>query len=661
MTFGAVPVAQAVGAILAHSVKLPGGALKKGRVLGEAEVNALREAGLASVVVARLRPDDVGENDAALLLARSICGPELSCGAPLTGRVNLYAQRAGLLQLEVERVDQLNQVDEAVTLATLPQLARVQKGQLVATVKVIPFSVPRSVLQRCQAVAAGTPVARVAPFRARRAALIQTRFDQTKQSLLDAMVGVMASRLKGVGAELSEQRVCPHSTAELSHQLEQLAATGTELVLISGASANADRRDVVPAAIESAGGRVHQVGIPVDPGNLLVWGQLGGTLVIGLPGCARSPATNGVDLFLERILADLPPDRAAIARMGVGGLLKEAAGRPMPRLTADARRIGALILAGGLSRRFHPRHKLLVELDGVPMVARVAKAVLESGLHPVWVVTGHQHEEVQRALTGLELQFVHNPAYAEGISSSLRRGLQALPAEVDAVAVCLGDMPQLEAKHLTRLAAAFDPVEGRTICVPTFEGKRGNPVLWSRRYFAEMEAVVGDVGARHLIGEHADQVFEVEMGDAAVLLDIDSPAELEAWKAGEGLVYHLALASELAAGFADGFYRPSRLPLDGFVHCAGDLPTALEVARSYFLTAAEPVHLLEISLGRLTSPCRFEAPAPLEGGSGHRSSGKLFPHVYGPIDETALRDLGPLVRRGDHFHLPGPSASAGPT
>ena len=180
---------------------------------------------------------------------------------------------------------------------------------------------------------------------------------------------------------------------------------------------------------------------------------------------------------------------------------------------------------------FAAKVKLLADIDGVPMIVRVVDAALASRAKPVVVVTGHQADQVRAALgRRRRVAFVHNPDYAAGLSSSLERGLAALEPDVDGALICLGDMPQVAKVHLNRLIDAFNPLEGRAICVPTTGGKRGNPVLWARRFFADMMRTSGDVGARHLIGENAELVSEVEMADEGVLIDIDSPQALTALK-----------------------------------------------------------------------------------------------------------------------------------
>jgi molybdenum cofactor cytidylyltransferase len=311
------------------------------------------------------------------------------------------------------------------------------------------------------------------------------------------------------------------------------------MLLVAGASAVVDRRDVGPAAIVRAGGVIDHFGMPVDPGNLLCLGHIGKIPAMVLPGCARSPKLNGFDWVLQRLFAGLDVTPEDIGAMGVGGLLKEIELRPLPRDQAPrtpppalaprrGRRVGAIVLAAGRSRRMAPLNKLLVtDNDGVPMVVRVVDQVLASHARPVVVVTGHEHDRVEEALAGRAVQFAIAEDYAQGLSASLKAGLRALPEDIEGFMVCLGDMPLVSAAMLDRLMAAFDPEEGRAIVMPTFRGKQGNPMLWSREFLPEMLAITGDVGARHLAGKYADRCVEVEMADDAVLRDFDTTEALK--------------------------------------------------------------------------------------------------------------------------------------
>ena len=541
MRFGEVPVAEAEGAILAHSLKLGPTALKKARVLSPADLELMAASGLSRIVVARLEPGDVGENEAARRIAEAAAGDGVEAAAPFTGRANLFAKSRGLLTFDRERLDRLNLVDEAITLGTLPPFAVVEPRMMVATVKIIPFAAPAPAVERCIAAARSDgPLLRVAPFLPRSVGLIQTRLPGLKESILDKTREVTEGRLKALGCRLVVEERCNHAATDLAPVIRDAIGHGIDLLLIHGASAILDRRDVIPAAIVAAGGRIDHFGMPVDPGNLLLLGHVGERAVLGLPGCARSPKVNGFDWVLERLVAGLPVGPAEIMRMGSGGLLAEIPSRPLPRAEAtraaepkpeakpQGPRIGALLLAAGQSQRMGGPNKLLAELDGVPMVAHVARRLLASRARPIIAVLGNQADAVDTALGKLPVERVRNSEFADGLSTSLKRGIVALPSDLDGVIVCLGDMPLISGRHLDRLIAAFDPLEGRAIVVPTRTGKRGNPVLWSSRFFPEMAALAGDVGAKHLIGEHAELVAEVEMDDDAVLVDIDTPEALDA-------------------------------------------------------------------------------------------------------------------------------------
>ncbi len=540
MRFGDVPLAEATGAILAHSLRLGTAVLKKGRVLSPADIALIAASGLDRIVAARLDPGDIREDAAATRIAAAAAGEGIATATAFTGRANLFAEARGLLVVDRDRLDRLNSVDEAVTLGTLPPYAAVEPRQMVATVKIIPFAVPEAAVETAAAFAAdGEKLLRVAAFVPHRVALIQTRLPGFKESILDKTSEVTAQRLAALGSALVSEERCAHEAAELALRIAAAIAAGAEMVLVHGASAIVDRRDVIPEAVVAAGGRIDHFGMPVDPGNLLLLGHVGEIPVLGLPGCARSPKVNGFDWVLERLVAGLPVGPQEIMGMGAGGLLAEIPSRPLPRAAASPApeaekkpppgpRIAALLLAAGQSRRMGGPNKLLAEIDGRPMVARVAQRLLSSRARPIVAVLGNQADAVDAALGKLPVERVRNPAFAEGLSTSLKRGLQSLPPECDGVIVCLGDMPLVTGRDLDRLVAAFNPLEGRAIIVPTRRSKRGNPVLWARRFFPEMAELAGDVGAKHLIGEHAELVAEVEMDSDGVLVDVDTPDALAA-------------------------------------------------------------------------------------------------------------------------------------
>lgn len=515
--------------------------LRKGSVLNEEAVAALGEAGHETIVAARLEAGEVPEDLAADQLATALLTPLIGRSRAATGRVNLHSGVPGLLRVAAATVDRMNRLDEAVTLATLPDYTVVAPKEMIATIKIVPFAVPAATLAVAVALARQEPPAlTLHPFRPYKVGLVITELAGMKDSVIQHTIEATEARVTALTGTLLPPRRTQHQAAPIADALKALLSEGAEIMLVAGASAVVDRRDVGPEGIVRAGGHIIHFGMPVDPGNLICVGAIGEKPALVLPGCARSPKLNGIDFVLSRLFAGLTVGPAEVAAMGVGGLLKEIETRPMPRAEAPAAsRVGAaprarpgiaaIVLAAGRSRRMAPRNKLLIAgPSGKPIIARVVDNVLSSAARPILVVIGHQADEVERVLAGRPVRFVHAPDYALGLSASLKAGIAAVPGECAGAIVCLGDMPLVTGRMIDRLLAAFDPDEGRAIVLPNFRGKQGNPMLWDRRFFSEIANISGDIGARFLLSQHMEQVAEVEMADEAVLRDIDTPEALAA-------------------------------------------------------------------------------------------------------------------------------------
>jgi molybdenum cofactor cytidylyltransferase len=539
MQFGRFPVAGATGAILAHGLRQGDLSFRKGRILSASDIQALKDAGISEITIAWTEPGDVPEDKAAARIGAAAAAKDGSVrvGAAFTGRVNLYAETAGLALIDTAAIQAANAQDEAITLATLQPFAKVTAGQMLATIKIIPFAAHETGVAAVETILAASSALRVAPFLPRKVALISTRLPGTKPALLDKNREALEARLKPLGSTLIFERRVPHDIGAVADAIG--AAADADLILLFGASAIADRRDVLPAALERAGGRIAVLGMPVDPGNLLMSGTLDSRPVIGLPGCARSPRLNGFDFVLWRVLAGLPVGRAEIAALGVGGLLADSPVRPHPREaplvnTPHLPRVSAIVLAAGHSSRMRSPgeniNKLVQPLAGKPMIRYAVEAALESAASDVIVVIGNEQQRVRAALDGLPVIFSENIYYSNGLSTSLICGLNALPTNCDGALILLGDMPAVDSSLLDRLIAAFDPGEDRAIIVPVHGGKRGNPVLWARRFFDEMRTLTGDAGARALLGPYAALVCEVEAGSDAPLTDIDTGEALSAFR-----------------------------------------------------------------------------------------------------------------------------------
>ncbi|MGI3168112.1 molybdopterin-binding protein [Pseudooceanicola sp. C21-150M6] len=346
MKFGPVSLDQAEGAILAHSVTLTSGRLRKGQRLEASHLQDMAGQGMTQVICARLDPGDVEEDTAAARIAAALvpdpAGQGLRITPPFTGRVNLLADGPGVIVLDPDTLTRLNHIDPMLTLATVPAFQQLAAGGMAATVKIISYAVPETSVTAAEALLAGSPALHLARPALRTARLVVT---EIPGGAGEKGVTAVKDRLTALGLSLTSVSTTPHTVDRLGEELARDA--GDDLTLILTGSATSDPHDVAPEAVRRAGGAIDRFGMPVDPGNLLFLGQLHGRPVIGLPGCARSPALNGADWILSRIACGLTVTGGDISDMGVGGLLKEIPTRPQPRESRRAARPAAGAASAG--------------------------------------------------------------------------------------------------------------------------------------------------------------------------------------------------------------------------------------------------------------------------------------------------------------------------
>ncbi len=537
MRYGTFDLAEAEGAVLAHSIRLPAGRISKGQILSEGDIVRLSQEGVTSVVAVRLDEGDLLEDDAAQAIAGAIAPDNLRFSEATTGRVNIYAKVDGLFVADKAVVDALNRIDPAITLACLADHVAVRAGDMVATVKIIPLAVSVDRITEAVLLLSESVAFEVKAYRPRAVTLVATELSSLKTSVMDRTARLLEQRLAPSGSWLIKEIRIPHDSDRLTEVLQQLRPheiNEPAMIIVFGASAVSDPDDVIPAAIRRAGGEVEQVGMPVDPGNLLVLGRIGEVPVLGAPGCARSPKENGFDWVLNRLMAGETPSSFDITGMGVGGLLMEIPTRPLPRDAVAEKKaelsVGALMLAAGQARRMGKDgpHKLLAEFGGVPLVRQSAEMLLRSHAMPVVAVTGHRRDEIVSALSGLDIRTVLNPDYASGMASSLVAGF-SVPELVskDGILVMLADMPGVTASHIDLLVAAFREAGGGVVVRSVSDGKRGNPIILPRIAYDAVLRLEGDVGARAIIENSGLSVIDVDIGPAAHL-DVDTPEAVTA-------------------------------------------------------------------------------------------------------------------------------------
>lgn len=505
---------------LAHSVTSAGRKFNKATEVTREVIDHLQSEEISSLQVYQLEPGDLDEDQAAEKAAKLISGSGLVVQKAGRGRANVIAEHDGVF-MPGDAVDQLNALDDAFSAASKGPYSKVQESELVSTIKIVPYGLPGEILSNLPL----SEKMRVAEFSKFTASLLVGDAD-----LSPKVLNTLEARLRAVAGKLVETINVRHTTAEYAQAIK---SSKSDLILMLGVSAISDERDVLPEAVRTAGGSVIKVGLPTDPGNLLMFAQLDAQTIIGLPGCARSPALNGFDWVLERFAAGLAIDAKILSGFGTGGLLKEPADRSFPRRLGSEKKgsgslvAAAILLAAGRSSRSGDAHKLLSVVDGKSVIEHSAEAIAKAGISDTTVITGDMRDEFGKLLSRSDAALVHNVDFALGMGTSIAAGAKLLDHACEFALVYLGDMPFVQPSTIKALITLAKDAAPSSIHIPTFKGKRGHPVLWGQRHFKALSELKGDVGGREIIRENPEKVVEVAVNDPGILIDLDTPEMLK--------------------------------------------------------------------------------------------------------------------------------------
>ena len=523
-----------IGAVLAQTYNLPGKIISKGTFVTNEIVAYFKTGNVKTILCAVPEEGDIHEDEAAEAISSAIDKNHIYADKASTGRVNFKSQSLCLVRYDRDFIKELNLVDESIAFSIVEHNQLLAEGDLIATLKIIPFFMQKKYVDRVIKILAKDELFKIHSLKKKEVTLIQTCFEWQKKSIFTATSNVTKARLEALGCSLKKEKLINHDYDTLRAIIRSSVKNEPEILLVSGASAITDRSDCIPKAILSEGGEIIQYGLAVDPGNLLLIGKVGNTTVIGMPGCARSPKLNGFDWVLQLLMADIPINREELADMGAGGLLMEIASRPLPRALAKTvskreNKVMGVILAAGNSTRMGNDNKLLRNIGDAPLIRNTAIEMLKSDLDSCSIVLGYQSDKVADVIKDLNVNLILNPLWKEGQASSLRAAINTLDSTYSDLLIMLGDLPGIKSSHINSIIEEHLLTDNRKskITIPSFKGQKGNPVIWGRSFFHDLSNLEGDVGGRTLFSEHPAAINILEMNDPWVVKDADTPEDFE--------------------------------------------------------------------------------------------------------------------------------------
>ena len=525
MNFGKVKIKDSLNGILAHTISIGKKRFSKGRIISKEDQHYFMKHKIESLICATLGETDIHEDKAANLLAKKFNNKTLALEKAFTGRANILANESGLLIIDVNKIRKFNSISENITIATLNNNSKVKKGEMIATIKIIPFSIEDRYFKIINEINFLKSLY-IHAFKHKKCALLLTHIEKENKKINSISEIRIKDRLEKLNCTLELINTCEHDSKEIAINIKNFVKNNFKLILILGSSAIVDINDKIPEGIKNANGKIIRFGMPVDPGNLLLLGQIKNIPIIGLPGCARSPTLNGFDWILERLLSGNSVTDKDISNMGVGGLLKTINKRNKINTKEKKYKITNIILAAGQSKRMLKDNKLLIKINKKTMIERIINTSLNSNANSTVVVLGHQSDTIQEYIRNKEVVTIINKDYKNGLSSSLQCGISALPDDCDAAIIILADMPNIQSNMINSMIKNYDPSNNKCIIVPTFKTKKGNPILLDRKYFPDILKVKGDKGAKDIILNNKESIYELPQKNSSVLNDIDTKEDL---------------------------------------------------------------------------------------------------------------------------------------
>ncbi len=320
-----IPVEQAQGMVLCHDITriVPGEgkgpAFRKGHVIEAGDIPVLLRLGKEHIYVWDLAEGLLHEDDAAERIAAAIAGPGVTLTQPCEGRINLLADRRGLLKIDVDTLTRLNAIEE-VTIATIHGDAAVSPGQMLAGTRVVPLVVDKTRIERVEAVAAEAgPIVTVRPFRPLKVGVVTTGGEVFHGRIKDKFGPVLRRKFDDLGCSVLRQVIVPDDREMTVRAISQLLADGAEMIAVTGGM-SVDPDDLSPSSIRAAGGEVVTYGSPTFPGAMFMLAYIGDVPVVGLPGCVMYHKASIFDLTVPRLVAGERLSRMDIVRLGHGGL-----------------------------------------------------------------------------------------------------------------------------------------------------------------------------------------------------------------------------------------------------------------------------------------------------------------------------------------------------
>lgn len=533
---------EAIGKILSETIEINNRRFVKGQKLTIEDVDFFKSKGLNSIFAAELADNDINAQTVLGMIAARLCGKNTAYSINETGLCKIISTTNGVLQREDERVAKFNHKHQHLILNTVPAWKQVKAGEIIAELELTaPALSQEDVDEMILYLSGNTELISVNDSYPRKTAFVYVGLSDSPAETehFTTQVAELIQNFSALGLKFEGEYRARYEIESVADEIQSAENAGYDLIFIVSPCRSISEDDVIPSGMKKYVDELVCSSVPAIGASDMYIGTKRKARIIALP---YDYANHDSLLHYQEIskaivlekLSQLDFKSEINAPLKEGGkLTREEKGRLIESHLETGNNakanIGLVILAAGRSSR-SKRNKLLIETDGEPMFMNAIHAALRSKGSPIFVITGHQHEEIENYLKDEDINVVYNSDYLSGVKTSIRLGLRLIPANCDGAILLPADMPNITEKQLNKMIDAFEIGKEKQVIMMSYRGAKKNPILWSKELYSVADLVPEESELRTVFAEHEDYTKLIKTSKESTLFDVTYPADLEKLK-----------------------------------------------------------------------------------------------------------------------------------
>lgn len=539
-------IEEADGIVLSETIKLQGEIYPKGYKLNANDIKEWKELGVDVISGMQLQEGDISSNLALEIIGTKLSGSNVSYILDEEGTLKFAALEDGIFRVEENRIAKFNKMSNIFVLNTISPYSNVKAGDIIGILEILPPFVSQSKIDEIKLNLSGNfAMMTVMPEKQYKAALIYARFYTNKEenSYFTKQVKQLVKHLSRLNLEFSEEYEADYNSQAVGDAIQQAENQGNEVIFIISSIRTGGETDVIPQAMKSYVDEfICCQTAQINMSDMFV-GEKRKSRVINLPyNYYREDCSLVDEMIIKSIINEklIPTDYINKQNIILSKnyeldknerLLLQNHGDE--KTDSEEAKVAVVILAAGVSSRTKRNKLLITKENGEPLFMDSVKAAIASKAAPVFVITGHQHEEVEEYLENIDVNVIYNPNYRQGIKTSINLGLSLVPNICQGAILLPADMPNVTTKHINKMIEAFDAQEEKRVVVTNFKGVKRNPILWSRSLFEIADLVPENSGIRTVFAEHEDYMTLINAGSEKLILDVNYPSDIDILEKGK--------------------------------------------------------------------------------------------------------------------------------